>query len=326
MVKRLVVASISIESLPSDPLSIDGCEIRNASRDDFPYPVALLTLRSSVSTHIESSAYAHVAIETNQVTMNMAHHRSSNALDLIRGIWSLLATYQRGTWSLSAVPQRKWIGVIHVGPVKTIHNPDRSLHSQLYWHEAIYVEDAKVFRPPMGWEAFEADRIRITEMIDARPYKADLKALLVRYVNALDQSDLDVAFLMLWSLLERITDTVGGRYEETITRTIAPFTDRARNRQLLNHMRMRRNLLVHSAATTSYVDQLCYATKAFVDAHLMTLIRNSMGVKSLREYGDFLSLPRNTGRLLQLRDWCEWAYRMHTGSPAPDPVNYAKET
>ena len=313
---RLLVTSISIDALPTDPIKVNGCKISNVSRSDYPYP-STLGYPSCVSEHLESSEYSHVAIETEQQTMNMAQHRSMDALNLVRAIWSLLATYQRSSWSLSAIPQRRWIGVIHLGPVQTIHNLDRSLNSDLYWHEPGYVEDARMYRPPKGWEDVESSRVKLQRLVEASPYKEELTGLLVRYVVALDQSNLDVAFLMIWSLLERITDTVGGRYEETIDRTVAIFNDPVGSRQLLNHMRMRRNLFVHSASTTSQVQQLCYLTKAFVDAHLMNLIRNRVGVKSVREYGDFLSLPHNTDRLLQLRNWCEMAYRMHSGKSAP---------
>ena len=145
-------------------------------------------------------------------------------------------------------------------------------------------------------------------MVSASPYKHDLIRLIERYAVALDQVNLDVAFLMLWSLLEKITDTVGANYDATIQRAIAMHTDRSSSEQLLNQMRNRRNQFVHSARSTEERDQFCFTLKSYVDDHVLALICNKVGVNSIAEYGQFLGLPTGVDKLKRLRDLYSLAF------------------
>ena len=87
---------------------------------------------------------------------------------------------------------------------------------------------------------------------------------------------------------------------------------------------MRRNQFVHSAVSSNARDQLCYITKSFVDNHLTFLIQNAYGVNSLSEHGEFLSLPHDTKRLEQMRDWYQRAFEMRT-KPVEEEVEVASE-
>jgi hypothetical protein len=226
--------------------------------------------------------------------------------------------------TFSNVPKRQWIGRIHPGPVHTPHNPDGSLIGTMYWYEPDYVEDAPLFRPDYGgWDAAERKRLWASNAIAATPFADDLIRLFARYAVALDQTNLNVAFLMLWSLLEKITNTVGGNYDETIKRATFLDRDRSISKQMLSQMRWRRNQFVHTASSTSDRDQLCYITKSYVDRQLLHLLNNDFGVESLAEHGDFLGLPHSTKRLAQLRQWHSRAYDMQSALESPGAIDGA---
>ena len=163
---------------------------------------------------------------------------------------------------------------------------------------------------------FEEKRITATDAIEALPYKAELKRLLVRYTLALDQANLDVTFLMLWGLLEKITDSVGNNYDLTVQRAVWGYRDRAIAKEMLNQMRWRRNRFVHAGSSTADRDQLCYITKSFVDSHLVYLIRDTYKLNSIKEYAEFLSLPNSKERLMQMQEWYKTALELF---PIPKP-------
>ena len=101
----------------------------------------------------------------------------------------------------------------------------------------------------------------------------------------------------MWSILERMTDTIGAKYDETIERATWRFDDRGAAKELLGHLRFRRNQYVHAAKSGEKPDQVAYMLKRFVELHLWTLIRNDFRITSFRGYGDFLRLPTNAGVL-----------------------------
>ncbi|KKK96548.1 hypothetical protein LCGC14_2661680, partial [marine sediment metagenome] len=141
-------------------------------------------------------------------------------------------------------------------------------------------------------------------------YRRELQELLVRFANAMSQTDPNTTFLQLWCILERITDTIGGRYDETIKRVLWLYVDRPDMKERLEHLRFRRNQYVHAAKSDSTMEQTVYSAKSFVEDHLLRLIRNDFGVASLNEYGKFLSLPTNVETLKKRREHLDRAIQI----------------
>lgn len=110
-----------------------------------------------------------------------------------------------------------------------------------------------------------------------------------------------IAFLQMWSILEKITNTIGGKYDETINRAIWPFLkqDRLIAKDMLESLRCCRNQYVHSGKVGQESDQIAYTIKSFVDPHLLKLISNPFNVQSFEEYGEFLALPTDATVLRQ---------------------------
>lgn len=307
---RLLVTSLSVEKCNVFPIDVFGFPIENANRADYPYHPPLVQNKSFVTKHVRESRYHVVSIETSETTVFQAFDRGMTALNCLRGVWSLIATYCESVLSSSVVPKRKWIGKIHVGPIHGLYDAAGTLTGDNYWCDMNYVEDAPLFAPRMGWDELQKSCLTFFEKIETSPFKQELIELFARYAIALDQTNLHVAFLMLWSLLEKITDTVGKSYDDTIERAIWPFSEQISSKQLLNQLRLCRNQFVHSAETSNASDRLCYVTRYFVDHHFVALLYNYYAVNSLKEYGEFLALPHDLKRLEQLADWYKRAFEM----------------
>lgn len=161
--------------------------------------------------------------------------------------------------------------------------------------------------PDKNWERFVANTNKLVEWIEKSDFRQELELLVNRYSSALHQSDLHVAFLLLWGILEKLTDTVGGSYETTIDRACRPFQEGKIAKQTLQQLQRRRNDFVHSGGKTAESQMLCYVMKYYVDYHLLSAIRNDYGVQSLEEHGRFLSLPTNRKSLEKLLSWYKLA-------------------
>ena len=105
----------------------------------------------------------------------------------------------------------------------------------------------------------------------------------------------------MWGMLERITNTVGTNYDETINRVVWIFSRESRPiaKDMLQSLRYRRNQYVHAGESRQESDQVAYMIKFFLDPHLLKLIRNSFNVQSIEEYGELLSLPTDIDTLDQ---------------------------
>jgi hypothetical protein len=141
------------------------------------------------------------------------------------------------------------------------------------------------------------------------PYAPELRQLLVRYA-ALSKTDPDVAFLQLWSMLEKITGTIGARYDETLRRATWIFPDGDFSSDVLRFLRNYRNQYVHSAQSSDDRDQVAQLMKSFVESHLLGLLHNDFHVQSLQEYAACLSLPTRLEDLKRRRGHLSRAIRI----------------
>lgn len=294
-----LLTTLSAASLPIRHVRANGCEIIALSKHRSRYPLPTsheLKWNKLFADHISSTEYRTLKVRTTGRTIAEATTKALDAINLVRGLWTLFATY--GSWSMRLGGTRQEpIGAIYIGPIHTLHKPDGSLAEDIYWYEPDYTGDRKLFEPKKGWKRIERDRRWAMRRMKPHLYRRELEKLFQRYVAALDHANLDVAFLQMWSVLEKITDTVGANYDETIRRATWIFPDGGLAQELLEHLRLQRNLFVHAAKTGDQRDQVAYLVKSFVDPHLLRLIRNDFRVESLREYGEFLSLPRQVAIL-----------------------------
>jgi hypothetical protein len=292
-----LISGLSVETLPFKRIKIAGCQIEALpSRRRYPFPTRMTSEADpDVAPLLEHSNNKLVLVRTSGRTHFDAVDAAFRALNLLRGLWSLFATY--GAWSISYGSRSDPIAVIHAGPVHTLHYPNGKLATEMYWYERDLQRGYKLFTPKAGWKKYERYRRWALARLRRLPYRKDIENLIIRYQIALDQSDLNIAFLQMWSILEKLTDTIGKNYDETLKRAIWPFPDRVISKEILESIRLLRNLYVHAAQSTEAPDQAAYLLKAFVEPHLVALIRNDFGIACLEEYGQHLSLPSDLNTL-----------------------------
>jgi hypothetical protein len=302
--KYILISSLSVTELPAKTIKVNNCLISALGNRGSKYPLPkILSLRLQSSTfpfHIESSKYKLVKVSTVGRSEYEAIEKALNALNILRGIWSLFAT--KGAWSInSGVTIRKPLGIFYTGPFHTLHHPNgKPVNENMYWYDPDFTEDQIIFQDIERLKQIDKKRKWAMRKLMHLEYRKELESLLIRYVEALDQPNTDIAFLQMWSILEKITNTVGSNYDETIKRTTWLYTgeDCLLAKNVLESLRYRRNHYVHSGKTDNQEsDQIAYLIKSFIDPHLFRLIANKINVRSIEEYGDFLSLPTDIATL-----------------------------
>jgi hypothetical protein len=313
--KYVLVTSLSVDRFPAKRVAVRSSVIGSlkARGKRYPLPKVLQSAshRNYFAEHLKSSLYQLIRIETQGRSVFEGVDRAFDDLSLLRALWSFGAT--RGQWKMRlGKGPRKPIGVIHTGPVHTLHNPDGSpANDNLYWFNPDYTGDLDVFKGDHQWQELEKDRRWAMKQIAGLRYGRELAQLFTRYVSALDQSNPNVAFLQLWGILEKLTDTVGGQYDETIKRTCWVYAKKSRAvmKETLESLRHHRNRYVHVGSSGQESEELTFLIKSFVDPHLVRLLNNTFKVESLHEYGKFLSYPTDSKMLEKMQTWSSLALR-----------------
>lgn len=287
-----LITSLSLKNIGAISTDVFGTTITSVCRDQFPFPVSLRNGRSFLAQHVEGTKYTVLAATCDALSVNDAIHRAMSAVEILRGVWSFIYRFGVMTTSWYTSPKRQWIGQIHTGPVHLLYDNANNKLFDEYLYDSAYTEDAELFEPSRGgWSSLEQLRSEVFAKISALPYKDDLLLIFERYAQALHQPNLDVAFLQLWGLIEKITDTIGANYDETVSRAIWPLRPREVVKPLLNMMRTHRNRFVHAGNSPNERVELCQVAKMVVDYHVDLLVNNAYQVSSLHEYGEFLKLP-----------------------------------
>jgi hypothetical protein len=313
-----LLSSLSIDRFPARSIRVDDCVVtKGPQTKQRQIPDSLkgtIRFHGWISEAIDSPLYTLIKVATRARDVHEALDKSTDALNLLRGYWTLFATY--GSWVLSfnSNPKPRPIGAIRSGLIHTLHNPDGSPATDVYWYEPAYAEVEKSFDPKGNWKSIEDNRRLAMRRMKNCDYRRDLEALICRYVVAMDSPDLDSTLLQLWSILEKVTNTVGASYDETIDRATWFFRDRQFHKQVLSSLRLRRNQLVHAAKSGPENDQAVYAIKFIIEPHLMCLIQNEFKVRSLSEYADYLSLPSTVSVLEKRRLMFSRALRLMKSS------------
>lgn len=297
----IVVSSLSIAVFPFKCAKIKNHKIEPiSSRTKYPSP-EIVSQYPGLSNHVKSSKYQLVKVSTSGRSVYEAMETGLDALNLLRGLWNLFSTFRSWSRTIGGTPKEKPIGVVHTGPVHTLHYNNGALvgEDKIFWYKPGYIEDYDLFHPEDDrWKKIESHRNWAIRRINKSPFRKELEELIVRYAAALDQSDYGVAFLQMWGVLEKLTATVGGSYDETIKRAAWPFVDgRILVKELLSCMRLRRNLYVHSSVKRQDMDQAIYVVKDIVDVHLTRLIRNGFNASSIEEYARRLTLSTDVSSL-----------------------------
>ena len=118
-----------------------------------------------------------------------------------------------------------------------------------------------------------------------------LKEWIRRYALALDEAKLHNAFLQLWSLLESLVGAQNANYKQMVKRAAFFYKDHSLAREILNHLRERRNRAIHAGQSIEDAEVLVFQAKQFCEFILRFLLSRSYYFKSFEEYRQFLDCP-----------------------------------
>jgi hypothetical protein len=318
------VASLSIKDFPSRPFRFLGSQITPlTSRRKYPYPESpsATSFGWPIEQHVNATEYTHIAVHVESITHAEAGSHALNTLDTLTGLWNLLLSHRQ--WHLlPGVRQSPILGVIHYGPIHTLHQPNGDPVGDFCWYNSSYKTDSKLYCPKNGWASTKRKFGHITKRLLSLEYHQPLLRLLGRYGAALNTNDSGVAFLQLWSVIEHITDTVGARYEETSKRASWIYDDHEIGQDMMEAMRRNRNVYVHSAKEDRQADQMALLLKSIVDDHLLRLVFNQFGVASIDEYAQIISLSSDLtvlqNRMRHTRLGLRAARRKHASVQNPE--------
>jgi len=235
--------------------------------------------------------YAYAKINVEARSEDEAVERALESLDLIRGIWNYF--YNKGSYSFSPRGLMKPVNEILLGPLHTLHYPNGNPASDRYWYEPEYREPIDTKNISSEWMQLKKYEKNIRNRLNNSNYRQFMEQSFVRYVRALDEFRLDNAFLKLWSLIEFLTDTVGGKYDQTIKRVLFLCKDRPFHQQVLKHLREYRNRSIHFDYTSLDIRKYIFQLKRYVEGLLGYHLQNIFKAPHLQDAASILDLPTN---------------------------------
>ncbi|HAT6826461.1 TPA: hypothetical protein ACGCLA_002353 [Legionella pneumophila] len=139
-------------------------------------------------------------------------------------------------------------------------------------------------------------------------YANTIKQTLLLYVNALDEVDHNVSFILLWNCLDNLTNSEIGKYDEVINRVSSLYPNVKYHEVVLDYLRNFRNDFAHRGKKIKDATIFCYTLQEYVrdliyfhldninkfeniDAAIKTLafISNKKAINVQTEMHDFVS-------------------------------------
>jgi hypothetical protein len=211
-----------------------------------------------------------------------------DALDLLRGIWNFY--FNRSVGMRFSFGRTQLINKVTLGALHTLHLPNGKLAiTEAIWYEPEFVNQ-NAYILGGQWEKLHEFEQIIRNHLRRHRYKSEVEDAIRRYTRALDSRDSHVAFVELWSVLEKLTSTLKAQYDMTIKRATFLYKDRDLHKQVLQHLRAFRNATVHVSQKTDQIETLIFQLKRYVESLLQFHITNVLKFNSMEEAGQFFDL------------------------------------
>lgn len=233
------------------------------------------------------AGYCRVAVRVSGKSPGAAAEKALDALDVQRAFWCLLhnPAMQFTFGSASSRP----INVIRLGGQHTLHVATGASANESLWYEPGF-ERASVYA--FKDRAAVARRTRwAVRRISMSPYGGRLKSSLIRYVRAYDDTDMSSAFFRLWGALESLVTPDLADYEKVVRRCAFIFKENDYHRQVLEHLRERRNEHVHAGESSDRARTHCLQLQRYFAHMIWFHLYHATFFRSLDEANSFLDSP-----------------------------------
>ncbi|MBN1664965.1 MAG: hypothetical protein JW943_15305 [Deltaproteobacteria bacterium] len=234
------------------------------------------------------SNFLTVRVHVKSRTAHDAVNEALNEFDLLRGIWNL--GLNKGGIRIS-YGKKMAVNKIVLGPLHTLHDPVGKLKTDIFRYEPQFDE----LFTPYDWAKTNNEMNNFVKKVRRKlkrcQYNGVVADSIIRYVRALDYSDLNVAFLKLWGVLELLTNTLRDGYDKTIRRAAFLCSERDYHFQVLNHLRDNRNKSVHTGNESPDTETLVYQLKRYVERLIDFHLSMGQNFTTIGESTEFLDLP-----------------------------------
>lgn len=298
-----MIAALSVENLPAKRFKFNNNWLGEVSErlKRFPLPKIVLSsqYRHPFADFAESTQYKWLYVDCSGRTPDEAMDEAMRSLDLFRACLEFSKSAGTKTFRLSTFSQRSR-GSFTAGRLFTLHDKDgRPAVHDRFWFNRDFVTEQSLFRDRPS-QPLEKRRLGVVRCLANSKYRKELEELLVRYIWAIDQPNDNYAFVMLWSILEKITGSI--KHEEVAKSASWIFEKSVRGmiNDILLACRQYRNRHVHDAASDPHGDRMLTQIRYVVESHLARLIYNPFGLERFEHYAKLLSLPLDSNEL-QLR-------------------------
>jgi hypothetical protein len=266
--------------------------------DPGPMMPALLqdAIHADIAKKWTQCKYRRIQVAVTALTPDEAIRKGLRAVNLVRAVVTLRRG--KGTQSIQLMGRREApLALIHLGPLHLLAERESQTCVNDAWAEELYTEDWPLFKDSKDWLDIAADVQAVLNRVSELPYSLPMEDLLCRYVSALDETRWSVTLLQLWSLVEKITDTVGHNQKQLVPRASRVFPDGSLARDVLETIRCTRNRVVHSGHADGINERWASELRLTAESHLDHLLCNTFDVDSTEEYATLLGLPRESSVL-----------------------------
>ncbi len=240
--------------------------------------------------------YTFVRISTWGRSEDEAGEKALNALDLLRGIWTLLLNWRKWSapWHLMLRPANQLL----LAPVQSLHQPSGRLIEDYVWYDPHFAGPTITHDLKRYWGRVLDFERWVRKRLTIQPHRMQLEGAIRRYARALDGRDFDSAMIKLWSVLELLT--ASRDYDTVIKRALFvwPNDEMEMHRHVLETLRRQRNLTVHAGSESKADLAPVFQLKRYVEQLLIFHLGNRFGFTSIAKTATLLDLPTDNAQLL----------------------------
>jgi len=228
-----------------------------------------------------------------------AGERALEAIDLLRGVWNF--GVNRRIWAAILPEEYSPVNTIRLGPLHSLHHPDGRLVTPPYWFDPAPFRVDSLGHALVEWkDALETERVVLPSLTET-PVGKFVARSLVRYARALDVPNPEIAFVLLWGLMEWL---VGSEKEPEIIRCVRAVSDEFElEKPLLQMLRLKRHALVHEGTESNRRKGALYILHRYVTRLLQLLVERHSEFQRPKQFASFLKVygevggPRDPPRL-----------------------------
>lgn len=230
-----------------------------------------------------------------------AYRKANDSVDRLRGMLNLLVNSTNVLSPFGRLARPHAVNRFRRGPFHTLHKPDGSLATEMFWYEPRWEHHHATVKFTGGPEGFNSKFRGWWKRLQQHNLREFTSGAVLRYCRALDIHEPDAALLGIWQVLELITGT--DKYDQLIDRITRLFKDHEDAREVANHLRIRRNQTVHSAhdlGEEAYV--ILHQAERLAGQGVFFCLMNGRDFRSENELHRFLDFPMDEEKLRRQRE------------------------